>query len=104
VKRVFSTFNLQAAHHSRNLLEAEGIRAVVRNEILSSAMGELPPAECQVEVWVLREADAARALEILRNPRGRGEAPWRCTSCGESSEGQFTQCWRCGAFRPAETS
>ena len=102
MKRVFSTFNLQAAHHTRNLLEAEGIRAVVRNEILSSAMGELPPAECQVEVWVLREADAERAAEILRNPRGRGEAPWRCASCGESSEGQFTQCWRCGAVRPPE--
>lgn len=99
MKRVFSSFNLQAAHHSRNLLEAEGIRAVVRNEILSSAMGELPPAECQVEVWVLREADAEKAAEILRNPRGGGEAPWKCPDCGESSEGQFTQCWRCGAYR-----
>jgi hypothetical protein len=99
MKRVYSTFNLQAAHHSRNLLEAEGIRAVVRNEILSSAMGELPPAECQVEVWVLREADAERAGEILRNPRWRGESAWKCASCGETSEGQFTQCWRCGAYR-----
>ena len=99
MKRVFSSFNLQAAHHSRNLLEAEGIRAVVKNEILSSAMGELPPAECQVEVWVLREADVERAREILRQPRGRGEPPWTCGACGESSEGQFTQCWRCGAYR-----
>lgn len=99
MKRVFSSYNLQAAHHSRNLLEAEGIRAVVRNEMLSSAMGELPPAECQVEVWVLRESDAERAVQILRNPRGRDETPWKCAACGESIEGQFTQCWRCGAFR-----
>jgi hypothetical protein len=98
MKRVFSTFNLQAAHHSRNLLEAEGIRAVVRNEILSSAMGELPPAECQIEVWVLREADAARASEILRQP-SVGGPPWKCPACGETSEGQFTQCWRCGTER-----
>lgn len=99
MKRVFSSFNLQAAHHSRNLLEAEGIRAEVRNEILSSAMGELPPAECQVEVWVLRESDFERAREVLRQPRGRSEPPWTCGACGESSEGQFTQCWRCGAYR-----
>ena len=96
MKRVFSTFNLQAAHHSRNLLEAEGIRAVVRNEILSSAMGELPPAECQIEVWVLSEADAVRAGEILRQPGRVGGPAWKCPACGETSEGQFTQCWRCG--------
>ncbi len=97
MKRVFSSFNLAAAHHARNLLEVEGIRSVVRNEILSSAMGELPPAECQVEVWILREADAARAEAILKRKAEEGEA-WRC-ACGEACEAQFTQCWRCGAYR-----
>ncbi|MGE5640486.1 MAG: DUF2007 domain-containing protein [Clostridia bacterium] len=97
MKRIFSTFNLAAAHHAKNLLEVEGIRSVVKNEILSSAMGELPPAECQVEVWILREADAARAEEILKRKSEGGE-PWRC-GCGETCEAQFTQCWRCGAYR-----
>ena len=96
MKRVFSTYNLAAAHHAKNLLEVEGIRSVVRNEILSSAMGEIPPAECQVEVWVLREGDAGRAEQVLRR-RPDGE-PWRC-ACGEACEPQFTQCWRCGAYR-----
>ena len=45
--RVYSSFDLLAVHHAKNLLEAEGIRAVVKNERLASAMGELPPAECQ---------------------------------------------------------
>jgi len=44
LKRIYSSHNLVAVHHARNVLEAEGIRAVVKNEILSSAMGELPPA------------------------------------------------------------
>ena len=101
MKRVFSSYNLQVAHHTRNLLEAEGIRAVVRNEMLSSAMGELPPAECQVEVWVVRDAEFEKAAQILRSPRGKNEAPWKCGSCGEAIEGQFTQCWRCGAYRGA---
>ena len=102
MNRVFSSYSLIAAHHARNLLEVEGIRAVVRNEILSSAMGELPPAECQVEVWVLRESDLERANQVLRSENSRrSENPWECGACGESCEGQFTQCWRCGAYRAA---
>jgi hypothetical protein len=96
VKRVFSSFNLQIVHHARNLLAAEGIRAVVRNEMLSSAMGELPPAECQAELWVAA-ADAARAEEILLSEKPSGPG-WTC-SCGEALGAQFTQCWRCGAYR-----
>jgi len=99
MRRVYSSFDLAAVHHARNLLEAEGIRAVVRNEILSSAMGELPPAECQAELWVLSESDALRAELLLREaPAARGQA-WSCESCGEVCEAQFTQCWRCGSPR-----
>ena len=80
----------------------EGIRSVVKNEMLSSAMGELPPAECQVEVWVLREEDAERAELALKNSLSPKAGPaWKCPSCAESIEGQFTQCWRCGAYRAA---
>ena len=25
--------------------------------------------------------------------------PWRCSSCGEELEPQFTECWRCGTAR-----
>ena len=102
MKRVYSSFNRAAAHHAKNLLEAEGIRAVVRNEFLSSAMGELPPAECQMEVWVLCEEDSERAKIALKNAFSAKTGPlWKCPSCGESCEGQFTQCWRCGAYRAA---
>ena len=98
MKRVYSSFNLAAVHHARNVLETEGIRAVVKNEILSSAMGELPPAECQAELWVLA-LHAERALRILRFERWTEGAPWHCAACEESQEPQFTQCWRCGAYR-----
>jgi hypothetical protein len=97
LKRVFSSFNLQIVHHAKNLLAAEGIRAVVKNEILSSAMGELPPAECQAELWVLHEKDAARAEEILHSRKDAGP-DWTC-ACSEKLGAQFTQCWRCGAYR-----
>jgi Putative prokaryotic signal transducing protein len=98
LKRIYSSYNRIAVHHFRNVLEAHGIPAVVRNELLSSAMGELPPAECQTELWV-PAGEAARALAVLDSP-AEGEA-WICAACGEQAEPQFTQCWRCGAGRSA---
>ena len=97
MKRVFSSLNLVEVHHARNLLEAEGVRAFVRNELLSGAMGELPLTECQAELWIADASDAVRAERVLREGlvRGAGKgAPWQCV-CGEKLEAQFSQCWRC---------
>lgn len=99
MKRVFGSFDLQLVHHKKNLLEAAGIEVLIRNQYLSSAMGELPPAECQAEIWVLDDADFAKAQEVLRWRPPPGP-DWTCR-CGETLGAQFTQCWRCGAYRAA---
>ena len=65
----------------QHLLAAEGIRAEVKNLYLSSAMGELPPAECQAEVWVLEDADAQRAEAILNRKPAASGPPWLCACC-----------------------
>jgi len=97
LKRVFSSFNQTAVYHARNLLENSGIETFLRNTVLSSAMGELPPAECQAELWVLNDADVGRAEQVLA---ARIDGPdWTC-ACGETLGAQFTQCWRCAALRP----
>ncbi|HYL90310.1 MAG TPA: DUF2007 domain-containing protein [Burkholderiales bacterium] len=98
MKRVFGSFNQTAVYHARNLLEAAGIEVLVRNAALSSAMGELPPAECEAQLWVMNDADAPRAEELLRRPPVKGP-DWMC-SCGEKLGAQFSQCWSCGAYRP----
>jgi hypothetical protein len=98
VRRVFSSYNLQIVHHAKNILEAAGIRAIVKNEFLSSGMGELPPAECQPELWVVNAPDYARAEALLLKPP-ESRPSWTCAICGEVLGGQFTQCWRCGAQR-----
>jgi hypothetical protein len=64
-------------------------------------MGELPPAECQAEVWVLDAGEAQRAERLLREGPAACGPPWTCADCGEPMEPQFTQCWRCGATRRA---
>lgn len=101
MRRVRSFRNLAAAHHAMNLLRIAGVPAIVRNEFLASAMGELPPTECLPEVWILDDADEWRAKKLLDDPAGGGGSAWVCGECGEVSEPQFTQCWRCGANRPA---
>ncbi len=98
MKRVFSSFDLLAAHHAKNLLEAQGIRAEVRNERLASAMGELPPAECLAEVWVGAD-EAPSAERLLREGVPVAGPAWECGRCGERLEPQFVQCWRCGTTR-----
>ena len=102
MRRIYSSWNLAAVYHAKNLLEVEGIRARVRNEVISSGIGQLPPIECQIELWLVNDFDAERAEHILRSatagPREHGR-PWRCADCGEVAEAQFTQCWRCGAYR-----
>jgi hypothetical protein len=101
LKRVYSSFSLIAVHHAKNVLQAEGIASIVKNEMLSSAMGELPPAECQAEVWV-PEQDAQRAEAVLKEAfTSKGGAAWTCGSCGETCEPQFTQCWKCLRPRPS---
>jgi hypothetical protein len=97
VKRVFGSYNQQLVHHAKNLLEAAGIKVLVRNHYLSSAMGELPPAECEAQLWVLDDADEQRAVQVLRSQPASGP-DWTC-ACGETLAAQFTQCWRCGANR-----
>jgi hypothetical protein len=99
LKRVFSSYNQTAVYHARNLLETAGIETLVKNAILSSAMGELPPAECQAELWVVNDSDVKRAEELLSAKHVAGP-DWVC-SCGETLAPQFTQCWRCGAYRRA---
>jgi hypothetical protein len=89
-------------HHLKNVLEAEGIRCFLRNELLARLAGEIPFTECALELHVLDEADrwrAERILEDWRRARPGTGVPWTCASCGEHLEGQFTTCWQCGSPR-----
>ena len=103
-QRVFIGRNPAEAHHAKGLLENEGIAAEIRGEALFGARGEVPWHEAMPSVWVLEE-DAPRAREILEDYHADdvSSSPWEmwsCPKCGETLEGQFTQCWACGSERP----
>ncbi|AGA92017.1 hypothetical protein Thimo_3345 [Thioflavicoccus mobilis 8321] len=86
-----------------DLLERHRIRAEIFGDYLAGAAGELP-ANIWPTVWVLDDADLARAGTLLAQfladaARPPGEA-WVCPGCGERLDGSFELCWRCG--RPRE--
>jgi Putative prokaryotic signal transducing protein len=98
----FSSLNLHEVHHLKNLLEAEGIRCHIKNELLSRLAGEIPFTECAPELWLLDARDLERAKCVLADlSRDLVAKPaWQCPECGETLEGQFSACWHCGALRP----
>jgi len=93
------------AHMFKDLLEAEGIEAVIQGEDLFGMRGELPLTNDSLpSIWV-KEVDYERARELVldfeegENPEAAGD-PWTCPECGEVLESQFTVCWNCGTERP----
>ncbi len=86
----------------KELLEREGIACLLRNDQLSSALGEIPFLECLPELWVVDDEVYPRAKLLLENWLNGEEAvaeEWACPSCGEQHEGQFGACWKCGSNR-----
>jgi len=95
------------AHLLRGLLESEGIDAVVIGEYGFSLRGEAPvTTETLPRVCVVNAEDAMRARAIAeafdagRSVDGPSGVNWVCPQCGERIEGQFAQCWKCGAGHP----
>jgi rubrerythrin len=105
MKLLYSSPNALLVAHLRNVLESAGVACHVKNEFLYSAAGELPPTETWPELWV-EAADLDRAQDIIDDAvADKSRLPqWRCRECGESIEGQFSSCWRCGAERAERTT
>jgi predicted RNA-binding Zn-ribbon protein involved in translation (DUF1610 family) len=86
----------------KNLLDNEEIPCLIRNEHLSIAAGELSPQECLPALWVLNDSDYPRACEVVeawRSSPVETDSEWICPDCGETIEGQFSSCWKCGTQR-----
>ena len=101
MKTVYSAPNLALVSIFRNILEAHGIRCRIKNEFLSSGLGEIPPIECWPQLCVEDDVFAEASRIVQENlAEDDQSAAWRCEACGEDIEGQFTQCWKCGKGRP----
>lgn len=98
-----ASLDLLEIHHLKNVLEAEGVRCRLRNEMLSRLAGEIPFTDCALELHLEDPADRWRAERLLADWRAGAPRPgpaWTCAACGERIEGQFDACWRCLSTRP----
>ena len=102
MKRIHSAKDPLMIGHLKNVLATFGIKCVAKNVDLMSAAGELPPVECWPELWVVDDEKVVRPRSILRKtlaPVQSVKRPWACAGCGETIEGQFSECWNCGRDR-----
>ena len=102
MRKVYVSDDSLILGHVRQVLENHAIGCIVRNDFLLGGAGELPINETWPEIWITddRDFERARALVDAVVAACPSDPPWCCTSCGEQVEGQFTDCWRCGAPGP----
>lgn len=96
---VYQGENVTESHFVKNLINDEGIDAVVAGE---HEPFSLPWSHTDV---LVRRADEARARAIVdrydAEQERRAERPdWTCAACGAAVVGAFDQCDVCGADRP----
>jgi hypothetical protein len=102
MKRIYTSQNHVLVVLLREALTANGVRCLIKNELLASAAGELPPIECWPELWITDDDQDEWAKAIVKttlDSANRQWPGWQCVHCGEPLEGQFAQCWRCGHVR-----
>jgi hypothetical protein len=101
MRKVFVAQHPTEAHLIRGVLEAEGIEARVLGDSLFSIRGATPiTPETLPSVWVVDDADEARAHAVLRSGRdieADRNLAWICPKCGERVAAHFGTCWNCGA-------
>ncbi|PLY03453.1 MAG: DUF2007 domain-containing protein [Desulfuromonas sp.] len=86
----------------REILAKEGIDCLIRNDQLSSGLGEIPFIECCPELWIIDDEAMPRARMFLKAWLENAPATdddWSCPACGERCGAQFGACWACGALR-----
>ena len=88
----------------QGILEDAGIETELRNRNSVTMTTSIPIPSMYPNLCVYSEEDAVRAKEILTAYAETADAvvgpDWVCAVCGETNEGNFTECWSCQADAP----
>ena len=97
MKKVFTHENRMIVYNMKNMLEAEGIETVIKNEYSGGGVGDLPAFDTWPELWIRKEAQLAQAESILQSVVSPTDADdWFCGGCREKNDAAFGICWNCG--------
>ncbi len=103
MKRLVQAPNLAIATLWADILTHAGFDVTVQRAFASSIAGEIPPDQALPELWLDDESQAVGARQLLQTLQHPPERRWACPGCDEIIEGQFDQCWSCGAAMPWST-
>lgn len=97
MKLIYTHENRLFVANAKNILESHAIDVVLKNEFVSSAIGEVSPFDAWLELWITEDADYDRAKAVLESAISEKDAPaWHCCQCGEDNDASFEWCWNCG--------
>ena len=102
MKKVYTSSDNVLIGYLHGILEDQQISCLIKNEMLQGATGEIPPHETWPEIWVTNDGDEHSAkvlIEQALTPE-KWQRDWKCNSCGEWIESQFSECWKCNSSRP----
>lgn len=96
MKLIYTHENLVLVVHAKNLLEQQGLPAILKNEFARGAVGDISALSAWPEVWVMNDADYDAAVKIIREAVMESHSgSWTCTTCNEENDGSFDFCWSC---------
>jgi len=95
--KVFEDFDYMRVGQMQSLLESHDIKTFLKNQFGFGGTGELPFVETVPQLFVINDADAPRAQELLEVELKAAEPrkAWVCKDCGMEIDGSFTDCWNC---------
>ena len=98
MKKLYVCLNTIEAQMLKDVVSNADIVCMIKNEQLGRLAPEIPFTECYPEIWILNEADYAKAREIIDRwleSKNEDFEAWVCPDCGVEIEGQFAACWNC---------
>jgi len=93
---IYTNENHFIANNVKNLIEAQGIKTVIKNEFSQGAVGELSAFDSWPEIWFFDDSYFERADEIaLSSQNSDSSVDWVCNICSENNDPSFEICWNC---------
>lgn len=105
MKMIYTHENRFFVANAKNILEANDFDIVVKNEFVSSAIGEVSPFDSWMELWLHNDSEYDRACDVINNALSKeDDAEWVCSACHEKNDASFELCWNCQSDAIATTT
>ncbi len=101
MKLVYTNENRFLVFNVQNILQNAGIKNALKNEFIGGGAGDLSPFDTWLELWVEKDADYKRAMELINDLEKPNSFEWTCSKCNERNSASFEICWQCQTERPS---